>query len=247
MTALLESPWSLGPIALFLDVDGTLAPLMPRPEDVHLEGRVLASLDALQTRLDGALALVSGRPLIELDQLTSPLRLPAAGVHGGQRRDAAGRVRAHAGAPPPEVRAVAEDWARRHPALRVETKPAAFAMHYRAQPELGPDCAAALRQALATHPNWEAIDGHCVVEIRPRGVHKGRAIEAFMTEAPFEDRMPVFVGDDVTDEDGFAVVEARGGVGVKVGDGATQARMRLPDPPAVWAWLERWARGARAS
>jgi len=241
VSLLIERPWSAGPIALFLDVDGTLAPLMPRPEDVRLTGAVIDALTALQSRLGGALALISGRPLVELDALTAPLKLPAAGVHGGQRRDATGRVRAHAGAPPAQALAVAEQWAQQHPALRVEVKPAAFAMHFRAQPDLGPACAAAIRQTLADEPGWEAIDGHCVVEVRPRGVHKGRAIEAFLGEAPFAGRMPVFVGDDVTDEDGFATTQSMGGLGIKVGDGPSRAMDRLAGPPAVSDWLTRWA------
>lgn len=241
MTSLLAHPWSAGPIALFLDVDGTLTPLMPRPEDVRIAPGVLDSLGRLFAHLDGALALVSGRPLDQLDALVAPLRLPAAGVHGGQRRDASGQLHLQAADPPAPVLAVAQRWVERHPALRLEPKPSAFALHFRARPELGAACSGALRAALGAHPDWEAIDGHCVVEVRRRGVHKGLAIESFLNEAPFAGRLPVFVGDDVTDEDGFAVVEPRGGLGVKVGAGPSRARARLDDPAAVGQWLGRWA------
>ncbi len=231
-------PWSA---ALFLDLDGTLAPLAPRPEDVRLDAPLLDSLRLLQERLGGALALISGRPIAQLDALVAPLRLPAAGVHGAQRRDAAGRLHAASGEPPASAQAVAARWVTRHPSLRLELKPAAFALHFRAAPELGPDCARAVRDALRDEPAWEAIDGHCVVEVRARGVHKGQALEAFLDEAPFAGRQPVFIGDDVTDEDAIAAAQARGGLGIKVGAGATAAQHRLADPVAVGRWLARWA------
>lgn len=237
----LEQPWSSGPLALFLDVDGTLAPLAPRPEDVRLPAAVLDSLARLQPRLGGALALISGRPLAQVDALAAPLRLPAAGVHGAERRDASGCVRAYTGSPPAAALEAAREWVSQHPALWVEHKPGAFALHFRALPECGPAAARALRQALQATPEWMAIDGHGVVEVKPRGIDKGRALRAFLGEAPFLQRRPVFVGDDVTDEDGFAAAQAEGGLGIKVGDGPTRALHRLPDPPAVARWLARWA------
>jgi trehalose 6-phosphate phosphatase len=223
--------------ALFLDVDGTLAPIEPRPEDVRVGPQVLSTLQRLQGVLGGALALISGRPITELDALFAPLRMPCAGVHGAQRRDGSGRVHNHVGVPPAAVFAAAREWVARHPALRLEIKPAAIALHYRAQPELGPDSGRLLRGALAGHPDWDAMDGHCVVEVKPRGVSKGHALRAFMEEAPFQGRTPVMIGDDVTDEDAFAAAQAMGGMGIKVGPGATQAMHRLDSPQAVLEWL----------
>lgn len=243
MMAIADVPplWS-DPLALFLDVDGTLAPLAERPEYVRIAPETLRLLLELQRLLDGALALISGRPLVELDALFTPLQLPAAGVHGAQRRDAAGRVRMHAGAPPPAAVAIAHEWVERYPGLRLEIKPAAFALHYRALPAMGAPAAHALQAALQDDPDWEAMEGHCVVEVKPRSVSKGRALRAFLAEVPFDGRMPVFIGDDVTDEQAFAAAQGLGGFGVKVGAGPTQAAHRLPDPPAVLGWLAQLAR-----
>lgn len=227
--------------ALFLDFDGTLAPIAPRPQDVQLPAWVLPALQSLSGRLHGAVAIVSGRPLVQLDEFLAPLRLPAAGAHGAEWRDASGRITRQLDEPPPTVVHAARVLVAAHTGLILETKPSGFSLHYRARPELEGECRATLFAALAALPGaaavWQWLSGHCVFELKQRAVSKGSAVAALLAQAPFAGRQPVFVGDDVTDEDGIAVVQAAGGFGVRVGGGASAARYRLTDPDAVGAWL----------
>lgn len=223
--------------ALFLDFDGTLAPIAPRPQDVQVPSWVVPTLEALLQRQRGALAVVSGRPLAALDSLLRPLRLPAAGVHGVERRLTNHRIRVHAADPPDAVRRAARLLAVRHPGVLVEFKPGGLAVHYRAVPELGPACDHALAEALAGAAGWELMHGQCVTEVKQRRVSKAGVVHAFLAEPVFAGRTPVFVGDDVTDESGMLAVQERGGFGVKVGSGASHAHHRLADPDAVARWL----------
>lgn len=229
--------------ALFLDFDGTLADLAPRPDAVQLPAGLKDTLAALATRLDGALAVVSGRPIDALDAFLHPLVLPLAGVHGGERRDAQGR-RSTAGDLPEAVRAALGDLEQRlaalaagHPGLLVETKPGAVALHYRGAPQLEALCLQAMRGLVDAAPGLSLLHGKMVLEAKPAGADKGAAIAAFLDEPPFSGRRPVFAGDDVTDEAGFALVNARGGLSVKVGPGESRALQRLPDPQALRDWL----------
>lgn len=225
--------------ALFLDFDGTLVAIADTPEAVEVPKGLVSLLAELHERLDGALAVVSGRQIDVLDRFLAPLRLPAAGEHGVQRRDAAGRMQEAA---PPDlggVLAAANALASHHAGLLVERKHAAIALHYRLAPELERLCLDAMAQAVGTQPRLELLHGKCVVEIKPAGINKGIAIGAFLKETPFAGRCPVFAGDDTTDESGFAVVQAQpGGMGIKIGPGNTHAAQRLAGPPAVLAWLQ---------
>jgi trehalose 6-phosphate phosphatase len=228
-----------GRSALFLDLDGTLVPFEMRPQDVRTPSWVVPVLQRLSHQFDGALAIVSGRPLAAIDELLRPLRLPAAGVHGIERRLADGRIRIHSAEVPAAALQADQALAARHPALLVEPKPGGLALHYRAEPSLGPLCDAEMARALQGHDGWELLHGHCVAEVKTRAASKAVAVEAFMAESGFAGRTPVFVGDDVTDEDGIAAVQARAsGFGVKVGPGPSGARHRLDDPAAVRRWLQ---------
>ncbi|MCB1995471.1 MAG: trehalose-phosphatase [Burkholderiaceae bacterium] len=223
--------------ALFLDFDGTLADIAPRPEAVSVAPAVLQALAALQEHLGGALAVISGRPVAQIDHHLHPLRVPAAGQHGAERRDAQGlwhRVPLPALAPvlPPLQALVLA-----HPALVLEVKTAALAIHWRGDPAQADACRAAMRAGHASVPGMSLMEGKMVMELKPAAADKGRALQAFMAEAPFAGRMPWFFGDDVTDEAGFAAVQALGGVAVKVGGGDSAAPWRLPDPAALRAWL----------
>ena len=236
-----EPPLLAASAALFLDFDGTLAPIAPRPQDVRVPSGVLPALQLLSSRLQGAVAIVSGRPLAQLDDFLAPLRLPAAGAHGAEWRGASGRVTRLLDDPPPTVVHAARVLEASHAGLLLETKPGGFSMHYRARPELEGACRDALFGALAALPEaaavWQWLSGHCVFELKQRAVSKGLAVRALLAQAPFAGRQPVFVGDDVTDEDGIAVAQEAGGFGVRVGGGASRARYRLADPGAVGAWL----------
>jgi trehalose 6-phosphate phosphatase len=235
--------------ALFLDFDGTLAPIAPRPQDVRVPVWVQPSLHALQARFGGALAIVSGRPLAQLDDFLAPLRLPAAGAHGAEWRSASGRISRQLGEPPATVVHAARVLVAAHVGLILEMKPSGFSLHYRARPELEGECQDALHAALAAAPGasaaWQWLHGHCVFELKQRAVSKGTAVRALLAQPPFAGRQPVFVGDDVTDEDGIAAVQAAGGFGVRVGGGASQARYRLADTDAVGAWLTAAAKSGR--
>ena len=223
--------------ALFLDFDGTLAPIAPRPQDVHLPSWVVPTLQRLRQTLGGAVIIVSGRPLAELDLFLAPLRLPAAGVHGVERRLADGRIRVHSGTPPAAVAAAAQALVAAHRGLLLENKPGGLALHYRLSPELKALCLQTIEAAVAGCPDWQALRGKCVVEVKQRRVSKGAVVRAFLAEPAFARRVPVFVGDDATDEDGIREVQTAGGFGVKVGEAASIARHRLADVQAVSRWL----------
>lgn len=223
--------------ALFLDFDGTLADLAERPEAVTVAPGLVELLDALRGQLGGALAVVSGRPIEQIDHHLSPLQLPAAGVHGSERRGADGQLvrgvtRLVDDATVDSLQALADE----HPGLLLEKKPGALALHYRLAPEHEALCVAAMR-AVATRPGLTLLHGKCVLELKSAEVGKGYAIEAFLREPPFEGRTPVFAGDDTTDEAGFAAVQARGGIGIKVGEGGSIALQRLASPGALREWL----------
>ena len=226
-----------GSTALFLDFDGTLADLAPQPEAVRVADDLVPLLRRLFIDLDRALAIVSGRRLSDLDEFLRPLELPSAAEHGAQRRLADGQVVSVA---PPDLQhaiKAASALATQHPRLRVEIKNAAVALHYRHAPELQSLCLQVMTEAVAASTGVELLSGKYVFEIKPAGVSKGTAIAAFMRGAPFAGRVPIFAGDDVTDEAGFAAVQSLGGAGIKVGDGETLAHYRCASPAALRRWL----------
>jgi trehalose 6-phosphate phosphatase len=228
--------------ALFLDVDGTLLEIAATPAAVRVPERALRVLATLQRRLAGAVALVSGRNIAELDRLFAPLRLAAAGVHGAERRDAKGNVQRYdnVDALAPARRLLAA-WSAAHEGALLEDKGAALALHYRGVPSLESSARAVVAKALAAlAPGFHVQEGKKVLELKADFASKGHAIEAFMREAPFSGRIPVFIGDDLTDEDGFEVVNRRGGHSIAVGVGKqTRARFHLADERSVLEWLER--------
>lgn len=234
-------------ICLFLDFDGTLVEFADHPGGVRPDPELVRLLVALQAALDGAVAIVSGRRIEELDMLLSPLRLPAAGLHGLERRDARGRRPLPRPVTPPglsAVRASLLEFVAQHPGLLLEDKLASLAVHYRRAPHLGDAVDQALAALLAPlRPHFEIIPGDLVREIKPGDRDKATAVEAFMREEPFAGRLPVFVGDDYTDSDGFSAVRRFDGMSVAVGD-RVQAQRRLPDAAAVRRWL--WAIAATA-
>lgn len=229
--------------ALFLDVDGTVLHLKPRPDAVAPSARVCRVLDGLTDCLGGAVGLVSGRPISQIDALFRPRRLPAAGQHGLERRDARGRLLRP---PRPDGLDRLRDGLKKRLEGRagviLEEKSHALAVHYRQAPRERRamlDLAADLVPRLA--PGMQLIDGDMVVEIKPAGASKGSAIRDFMNEPPFRGRLPVFIGDDTTDEDGFRFVDSAGGVGIRVGPSErSEARYALSGVDQVVGWLEEW-------
>jgi trehalose 6-phosphate phosphatase len=229
----------LGEVALFLDLDGTLAPIAPSPEEVSGDDELWDLLEALERGSGGRLAVLSGRTIVEIDRIAGGRARAVAGVHGLERRAADGTLSRID--PPPalaSVRGVLEAFAARRPGVLVEDKGLGLALHYRQAPEHGPD-AEQLAEALAAHHELRSQPGAMVRELRAPGGGKGQALRAFMAEAPFEGARPVFVGDDLTDEEGFAAAAALGGYGVIVGPREpTRALWRLEDVAAARAWLK---------
>jgi trehalose 6-phosphate phosphatase len=219
--------------ALFLDFDGSLVDLAPQPEAVVVPSGLVATLESLKNYLGGAIALISGRPIEQIDAFLRPLQLPAAGVHGAERRAADGAVTLMSTHPLEEVEAAALGLAAQHPQLRVENKRGSVALHYRQAPELERLCLETMQAAVERSPGLTLLRGKMVAEAKPGGASKGHAIEAFLQEAPFVGRTPVFVGDDFTDEVGFSTVQRLRGLGVKVGEGSTVAWQRLASPAAL--------------
>lgn len=228
--------------ALFLDVDGTLLEIAETPQGVHVPASLKQMLDEVRRRLDGALALVSGRSLASLDQLFSPLRFTASGVHGCERRSSHGNVMR------PEIDAAAlarvrhelGEFVRCHEGLLLEDKHYALAVHFRRAPEMQDEVYRVMNDVLLhLRPTFALQAGKSVLELRPGTWTKGTSITAFMQEAPFKGRTPVFVGDDVTDEDAFVVVNEMQGVSIRVGKPvASAARHRLGGVSEVLRWLQ---------
>ena len=240
MTSFSAPRWPDDP-ALFLDLDGTLLDFALDPSRVEVPGHLRGILCKLPEATNGAIAFVSGRTLADLDRLLGPGRFPLAAVHGLERRDSRGMV-STAGSVEGELdemheilRGIAADY----PETLLEHKGRTLALHYRRCPELEPMLVGCVEQSLeGMASRLRLMRGKMVLEIRPAEADKGTAIVAFMQEAPFRGRTPVFVGDDVTDEDGFRAVNELGGLSVKVDRGPSAAGYRLPDTQAVIEWLE---------
>lgn len=225
---------------LFLDVDGTLLEFAETPDTVTVQAALIAQLARLRTALSGAVALVSGRTVAQLDRLFAPLQLPTAGVHGLERRAADGalqvapRDRFKLAAARDEMQALIAA----HAALLLEDKGGALALHFRRAPaleQLARSIASRVAQQLGAA--YQLLEGHMVFEIKPVRPDKGTAIEAFLAERPFAGRKPVFLADDVTDRVGFETVIRLGGIAIAVGP-RVSAPWKLADADAVRRWLD---------
>lgn len=230
-------------LALFLDIDGTLIELARTPDAVVVDSSVRDLLRALVRASDGAVAFVSGRSIATIDELFHPLQIPAAGLHGFERRSATGEFFR---CPVPEdpaleqARAQLRALAERFPGALLEDKQFALALHYRQVPEFEAKLLQAVEDiAQPLRPEFETQRGRMVIELRPGHSTKAGAVSAFMKESPFKGRRPVFVGDDLTDECAFEWVNAAGGYSVAVGvDWNSAARAHLPGVPATREWLK---------
>lgn len=226
---------------LFLDVDGTLVDIAPTPDAVVVPPSLLDALRRAEERLGGALALVSGRSIADLDRLFRPLRLRASGVHGAEFRFAPGNEALWSKAEPIPA-PVWEDLTsllRAFPASFAENKGFSFAVHYRAAPDTGGHLREALDLFLRDRSGsgLGLMPGHYVFELKRPDVDKGAAIADFLQRAPFAGKRPVFVGDDVTDIPGFAMARGRGGLAYSVTRPFANVDGTFPDPDAVRRWL----------
>lgn len=226
--------------AYFFDIDGTLVDFADTPAAVQVSDDVRRLLEHLYECAGGAVALISGRSITQVDRLFPNARMPVAGQHGVERRNAAGVHSQHAS------RTELFDEARRQliaaiadkPGLLLEDKGVSLALHYRRVPELADFAQRTMRDALPQFDGQYTLQlGKSIVEMKPAGKDKGLAVLEFLEEPPFAGRTSVFVGDDETDEYGFHVVNRVGGYSIKVGAGVTAARWRLPDVEAVRQWL----------
>lgn len=224
---------------LFLDVDGTLVELTDTPSQTTADPEIISLLTETVGRLGGAVALVSGRKIETLDRLFAPLRLPAAGLHGVERRKFDGTIQAanFVDSQLDRTRSALKELVAAHPGALLEDKDRTIAVHFRLAPQIGET----LRQAIVAIAkplgnNYHIQDGNMMFEIKPRVFSKATAIQAFMKESPFIGRRPVFIGDDLTDQDGFAVAESQGGLSIAVGD-RIHGQFYLPNVTAVRAWL----------
>lgn len=248
-----ELPQPGADAAWFFDFDGTLVDLAQTPDAVRAPDDLVPVIGRL-LELNVAVAIVSGRPLAEIDAFLAPLQLPAAGVHGSERRDALGQIH-HIPVPDlnPAIEAL-RALCGTHPDLLCEVKPGALALHYRRVPHLGPLCLDAMEQAAQAVTGMTVLRGKMVAELKSAQADKGAAVRAFLAEPPFRGRRPWYFGDDVTDESAFAAVQDQGGVAVKLGEGDSVAAHRLDGPAALREWLDhaaaeltraRQARGTR--
>jgi trehalose 6-phosphate phosphatase len=232
--------------ALCLDVDGTILDLAPSPDAVEVPDLLVPLLQRLSDKLDGAVAFVSGRTIAAIDRLFEPLKLPAIGVHGGEMRTPDGRMVVDdefandlAAAKPLLLQQVA-----RLRGVVLEDKRTAIALHYRSAPERGREVLRLAEMVVGgMGSDFAVLVGKCVVEIRPRHMTKGAALQRLMQSVPFRGRTPIFAGDDSTDEDAFEVVNRLGGISVQVGAAErTAATCHLSDPEALRRWLVEIAR-----
>lgn len=237
--ALPVPPLLTGTEALFLDFDGTLTPFAALPDAVVIDPELPPLLAAVGEKLGGALALMTGRPLSQVDRLLG-IRLAGSGVHGLQ-------VRTEQDGP---LRFLGPEWPMQpaEMALReivayddrlfLETKPGSLALHYRAAPDRAAELLFLLTAFVHGQPDLMLLRGHSVLEIKPAGFDKGRAMGMLLEVAPWKGRVPVVAGDDLTDEDAFAFAGTACGWGVKVGDGQTKARFRVHSIHELMAWLK---------
>ena len=224
-----------GPIAdaaLFLDFDGTLVEIAPRPDAVQVQPGLPRLLQRLATGLNGALAIVSGRPLRDLDHFL-PVPIAKVGDHGATLRPVPGQPSESPDLPgaPGAWRERAATLLERFPGTLIEDKEHGFVVHYRLAPAAGPEAKALLDELVAEAPGaFTLLEARMAWEVRPLGASKGTAVRSLMNRVPFAGRRPVFIGDDVTDEEGMAVAREFGGLGLRLQDA-------FGEPEALRDWL----------
>lgn len=236
-------PLDLRDFAVLLDVDGTILDIAPTPHAVHVPETLLRTLSLVGERTHGAIALVSGRPIANLDLIFAPLRLPAIGGHGAEIR------------PDPknhsyEQRATAldrslkqnlMDIAKRYDGVAWEDKGYSFAIHYRLALDRGLNVVDDVFRVCKAYPpeSFELLTGKAVIEVKSVGFNKGSAVRELMTHPPFAGRAPIFIGDDVTDEAAFEVVPEFNGFAISVGRKVPGVNAVFHSPHDVRRWLHK--------
>ncbi len=225
--------------AFFFDFDGTLADIAEHPEQVEVSDQTRDVLSRLRETSVGAIAIITGRDIASIDHFLKPVTLPVAGVHGLTRRDVNGTLH-HPDFDMTGLDTIAarlQPLVDREKGLLLEPKHGAIAFHYRQRPELEAVCVQAMEEAAEAAGSITLRRGKMVIEAVGYPSDKGAAIDSFLQEPPFAGRVPIFAGDDLTDEDGFELVNARAGISIKVGQGETKAQHRVADREALLAWL----------
>ena len=234
-------------VALFLDVDGTLLDLAARPGDVVTPAGLVGTLANIERKLGGALALISGRSIDDIDHLFAPLRLRASGVHGAEIRfEPDGSTTSKLSTElPHSLLAALRRAVEPFPGVFVENKRFSFTVHYRMAPSAEQPVRDLVNQLVDSVPIVvDVMDAHCAIEIKSPSFDKGVAIATFLSTSTFSERKPIFVGDDTTDESGFALVSARGGFAYSVGRPRPGAIGSFTAPLAVRGWLTEFAQGS---
>jgi trehalose 6-phosphate phosphatase len=229
--------------AILLDVDGTILDIAPTRQAVHVPVSLLHTLSQVSGQVGGALALVSGRRIDDLDHLFAPLRLPAIGGHGAEIRHSGDSATYERHAPPldPSHKKRIEEIATRYPGVLIEDKDYSVCLHYRLAPEGELEVIRDVFRACQSFDpdSYELLFGKAVVEVKAAGFSKGSAIRELMTYPPFAGRTPIFIGDDVTDESAFAVMPDFNGLAMSVGRKLPGIMRTFQSPGDVRHWLKR--------
>ena len=228
--------------ALFLDFDGTLAPIQDDPDTVAMPASAVSALSRLQSFVDEAICIISGRDIRDLSSRV-PVAHWRAGGHGLEIcKPGEAPADTGASAPRPLTNAI-EMVVRGLDGVRIEYKGPVIAVHYRQAPDLGDTLLARLTDTVNEQADYKVQAGKMVIEAKPTYANKGRALEWLMNQAPFAGRSPIMIGDDTTDEDAFTAANRLGGTSIKVGDGPTEAHHRLDTPEGVASWLSEQGQG----
>ncbi len=221
------------PIALFLDFDGTLVDIAETPNGIYVPVDLARRLETMRDRLGGRLALVTGRSLADIANHLGKIDVMTVGSHGAEFGEAGGQSVALSESTQAALTTFSAQW----PSLLVETKPHGMAIHYRREPDAA-QAVLSLMDDIAEREGLSVKRGKMVVEIGPAGTDKGQAVARLMRLTPYAGAVPLFIGDDITDEDGFAAVAATGGHGILVGaNRPTAAHYRLSSTQQVHQWL----------
>ncbi|MEN3167459.1 trehalose-phosphatase [Gluconobacter sp. OJB] len=235
---MIQVPFSPSRAALLLDFDGTLVDIAPTPEGVRVPEGLTADLLRLRDMLDGALAIITGRPIAQIDHFLPGIPYAVAGEHGVAVRPAPDQDVRQRVLPlvPPDWTATSAELADRYPGASIEHKKAGMVLHYRRAPE----AESAFRNLTAAWPveshGFHLQDAQMAIELRPLGIDKGKALEELMAEPPFRGRLPLFAGDDVTDRDGVRAARHMGGAGWLIPDD-------FPDAATFRRWLHELSEG----